>query len=105
MEESTTLEKEPPQDKTSNLGSFLDSHSLPRDDMSVGGFGCPHGLSLGRFRNGTQAVPYVFAGGFYLCALCCYNNKRRSAPHPGRHPLPLPLGVVSERSEDGEGQR
>ena len=31
-EESTTLEYEPAQDKTSNLGRSLDSHSLARDD-------------------------------------------------------------------------
>ena len=37
VEESTTLEEEPTQDKTSNLGRFLDSHSFARNDMSVGG--------------------------------------------------------------------
>ena len=80
VEESTTLENEPTQDNTCHLGRFLNSHSLPRNDMPLGGSGCSRGLYLGRSRNGTQAVPNVFAGGFYFCALCCYNNKCRSAP-------------------------
>ena len=37
VEESTTLDNEPTQDKTCYLGRFLDSHSLPRNDMSGGG--------------------------------------------------------------------
>ena len=37
VEESTTLEYEPPQDKASNSGRFLDSHLLSRNDMLVGG--------------------------------------------------------------------
>ena len=90
VEESTTLEKEPTQDKACCLGRALDSHSLPRDDMSigdtihphrlyserggrqiaaptdtpVGDTIHPHGLFSGRFRNGTQAVPYGFADWF-----------------------------------------
>ena len=81
VEESTTLEEEPTQGKTCNLGRFLDSHSLARNDMSGGGAFLsaqvifetwraagsrpylrgsvqPHGLNSGRSRNGTQAVPY-----------------------------------------------
>ena len=37
VEESTTLDNEPPQDKICNSGRFLDSLSLPRNDMSGGG--------------------------------------------------------------------
>ena len=48
VEESTTLEKEPTQDKTCNLGRFLDSHSLPRNDISGGGSVQPHRLYLSR---------------------------------------------------------
>ena len=88
VEESTTLEKELPQDITSNFGRFLDSHSLPRNDMSGGWFQLsarvlsvtlhgdessplhwvyriwgntihPHVLYLERPRNGIQAVPYI----------------------------------------------
>ena len=33
--------------------------------MSVSGSACPQGLYLQRPRNGTQAVPYGFAGGSY----------------------------------------
>ena len=44
VEESTTLEKEPPQDKICNSGRFLDSHSFARNDMSVGSSGCPQEL-------------------------------------------------------------
>ena len=51
VEESTTLEKKPTQDKIRNLGRFLDSLSLPRNDISGGGsvlsarivFGTLHG--------------------------------------------------------------
>ena len=38
VEESTTLVKKPAQGKACNLGRFLDSLSLPRNDMSGGGF-------------------------------------------------------------------
>ena len=39
------LEKKPTQDKICNLVRFLDSLSLPRNDMSGGGAPfCPHGL-------------------------------------------------------------
>ena len=44
VEESTTLVKEPTQDKACHLGRFLNSLSLPRNDMSGGGSGQPHGL-------------------------------------------------------------
>ena len=45
MEESTTLEKKSTQDKICNLVRFLDSLSLPRNDMSGGGAPFyPHGL-------------------------------------------------------------
>ena len=37
VEESTTLVKEPTQDKTCCLGRFLDSHSFARNDMPGGG--------------------------------------------------------------------
>ena len=127
VEESTTWDNEPPQDKTSNSGRFLDSlcsgrndnfgaflrirplfhehFTLPRgphqarpgEPASPEGSSCtvllggiiqphrlylqrggrqiaaptvslmggtihPHGLYSGRPRNGTQAVPYGFAG-------------------------------------------
>ena len=122
MEESTTLVNEPPQDKICHSGRFLDSHSLPRNDMSGGGTIHPHrlyserggrhssrpyirntfapivptiqnavphlihrlwrspfpegegfgrnpvqqhGFYSQRPRNGTQAVPYGFAGRWY----------------------------------------
>ena len=44
VEESTTLGEKPTQDKTCNLGRFLDSLSLPRNDISVGGFVFLHGF-------------------------------------------------------------
>ena len=116
VEESTTLVKEPTQDKTCCLGRFLDSHSFARNDMPGGGSvlstrvifgallgdessplhcvvpfnrtGCIRDVAGGRLpplharqwvvpfirtgyncnvpRNGTQAVPYGFAGGWIL---------------------------------------
>ena len=48
VEESTTWDDEPPQEKACNLSRFLDSHSFARNDMSGGGSGCPHGLYSGR---------------------------------------------------------
>ena len=44
VEESTTLDKEPTQGKTGNSGRFLDSHSLPRNDMSICGSIQPYRL-------------------------------------------------------------
>ena len=64
VEESTTLEKEPPQDKTINLGSFLDSHSLPRNDMSVGGSGSQHGLYLPRAERDTGRSLHPLPDGY-----------------------------------------
>ena len=60
------MDKEPTQDKTCCLGRFLDSHSFARNDMLVGGSVQPHELYPQRPRNGTQAVPYGFAGGWIL---------------------------------------
>ena len=48
VEESTTWDDEPPQDKTCYLGRFLDSHSFARNDMSGGGTIQPHRLYSGR---------------------------------------------------------
>ena len=45
VEESTTWENEPPQDKNCHLGRFLDS---ARNDMSEGGTIQPNGLYLPR---------------------------------------------------------
>ena len=47
VEESTTLEYEPPQDKASNSGRFLDSHLLSRNDMLVGGSVLPPRVVFG----------------------------------------------------------
>ena len=46
VEESTTLDNEPPQDKICNSGRFLDSLSLPRNDMAGGGSVCPYRFYL-----------------------------------------------------------
>ena len=75
VEESTTLDNKPTQDKTCHLGRFLDSHSFARNDMSVCGSVHPHELYSGRFRNGTQAVPYSFAD------WCIFLNQRVLTRH------------------------
>ena len=48
VEESTTLEDGPTQDKACYLSRFLDSHSFARNDMSICDSIQPHGLYSGR---------------------------------------------------------
>ena len=84
VEESTTLEDGPTQDKTSYSGRFLDSHSLPRNDMSGGWFHSTTGVVFGasperhigrslRFR--WKVLPFNRAG--LYSKRCLAMNHRR----------------------------
>ena len=84
------MDNEPPQDKTSYSGRFLDSlRSLGMTCRGVVLF-CLRGGYSERFRNGIQAVPYGFAGRLYLFACCSYNAECGTAPHPPPMAVPLP---------------
>ena len=62
-EESTTWDKEPPQDKTCHLGRFLGSLPFARNDMSGGGSGLyAQGLSLQRPGTAHRPFPTVRLG-------------------------------------------
>ena len=78
VEESTTWDNEPPQDKTCHLGRFLGSLPFARNDMSVGGSGFLHRLYLPRPGTAHRPFPTYYTERIKMNNVCRPNNCQLS---------------------------